>query len=71
MWISISDALPSNIEDVLVSDGEDYSVGWYDSNTEKWYPSASMLTAENKYGSAVIEFYFDVKWWKDIERIGK
>ena len=69
MWISINDALPPDIEDVLVSDCEDYAVGWWDSNTGKWYPSVDMLYVENDCGDAEIEFCFDVKWWQAIERV--
>ena len=35
-WISVEDALPENNEDVLVTDGEGYAVGYWRENIKAW-----------------------------------
>lgn len=53
-WISVNDALPEDCKDVLVTDGDDVFIGWYDnatgryewrSNDSRFYPASHSIKA--------------------------
>jgi len=53
-WLSVNDALPENAKDVLVTDGGDVFIGWYDnangryewrSNDSRFYPASHPIKA--------------------------
>ena len=35
-WISVKESLPDKYEDVLITDGEDYAVGFWREDAEAW-----------------------------------
>lgn len=35
-WISVKDEYPNEMEEVIVTDGEDYAIGWYREDADAW-----------------------------------
>lgn len=35
-WISVKDGYPNMCEEVIVTDGKDYAIGWYREDADAW-----------------------------------
>ena len=67
IWISVKDRLPENIDDVLITDGEDVVIAYY--SRGGWGYQEGILEAENYDGMAVIRISTKPTHWAPLPEL--
>lgn len=67
-WISVKDEYPNEMEEVIVTDGEDYAIGWYREDADAWeHSNYGWLERESDYECPIR--LGKITHWRRFERL--
>jgi len=65
-WINVDFELPDDTREVLVSDGLDYAVAFYN---KRWVASGNLIVARDQFNQCRIELDYEIICWSEIEHV--